>query len=86
MKKTAALLSALLFVSLPFGAAQAKGCIKGALVGGVAGHYVGHHGVLGAIAGCLYGRHEANKQRHMHQQPYYGSARSNHARAWTAGA
>jgi len=41
--------------------ADAKGCIKGALVGGVAGHYTGHHGVLGAAAGCIIGRHEANK-------------------------
>jgi uncharacterized protein YcfJ len=42
--------------------ADAKGCIKGAIVGGVAGHYAGHHGVLGAAAGCLYGRHRANEQ------------------------
>ena len=40
-------------------AADAKGCIKGAVVGGVAGHYAGHHGMLGAAAGCLYGRHRA---------------------------
>ncbi|HEY0328770.1 MAG TPA: hypothetical protein VGC77_06670 [Rhodopseudomonas sp.] len=42
-------------------AAEAKGCIKGAIVGGVAGHYAGHHGTLGAVAGCVIGRHEANK-------------------------
>ncbi len=42
------------------GAAEAKGCIKGAVVGGLAGHVAGH-GVLGAAAGCLYGRHRANK-------------------------
>ena len=42
-------------------AAQAKGCIKGAVVGGVAGHFAGHHTVLGAIAGCAIGRHEAKK-------------------------
>jgi outer membrane lipoprotein SlyB len=42
--------------------ADAKGCLKGAAVGGVAGHYAGHHGVLGAIAGCAYGRHRANEQ------------------------
>ena len=48
-------------------AANAKGCIKGAIVGGVAGHYAGHHGVLGAAAGCLYGRHRANA--HEKQQP-----------------
>jgi len=40
---------------------QAAGCLKGAAVGGVAGHFAGHHGVLGAGAGCLIGRHEANK-------------------------
>jgi hypothetical protein len=28
----------------------------------VAGHYAGHHGMLGAAAGCLYGRHRANDQ------------------------
>ena len=43
--------------------ADAKGCIKGALVGGAAGHYAGHHGLLGAAAGCIIGRHEANKVR-----------------------
>jgi hypothetical protein len=47
---------------LPVGQAQAKGCIKGALVGGTAGHFMGHHGVLGAAAGCVIGRHHANKQ------------------------
>jgi outer membrane lipoprotein SlyB len=48
---------------LSFGASEAhtKGCLKGAIVGGVAGHYVGHHGVLGATAGCVVGRHEAKK-------------------------
>jgi uncharacterized protein YcfJ len=40
---------------------QAKGCIKGAIVGGVAGHFAGH-GKVGAVAGCIIGRHEANKQ------------------------
>jgi hypothetical protein len=42
--------------------AQAKGCIKGALIGGTAGHFAGHHGVIGALAGCAIGRHEANKR------------------------
>ena len=41
--------------------AQAAGCLKGAAVGGVAGHFAGHHGLLGAGAGCIIGRHEANK-------------------------
>ena len=42
--------------------ANAKGCLKGALFGGAAGHMAGHHGVLGAAAGCIVGRHEANKR------------------------
>jgi hypothetical protein len=45
--------------------AYAKGCIKGAVVGGVAGHVAGHHGLLGAAAGCIIGRHEANKRDRM---------------------
>ena len=45
--------------------AAAKGCVKGAVVGGVAGHYAGHHGLLGAAAGCLVGRHEAKKRARM---------------------
>lgn len=48
--------------------ANAKGCLKGAVVGGVAGHYAGHHGVLGAAAGCLVGRHEAKKQERQRIQ------------------
>lgn len=40
--------------------AEAKGCLKGALVGGVAGSVVGH-GKIGAVAGCVVGRHEFNK-------------------------
>ena len=47
--------------------ADAKGCIKGAVVGGVAGHYAGHHGLLGAAAGCLYGRHRAKEQERLQQ-------------------
>ena len=42
--------------------ANAKGCLKGAVVGGTAGHFAGHHGILGAAAGCIIGRHEANKR------------------------
>jgi outer membrane lipoprotein SlyB len=41
---------------------EAKGCLKGAAVGGVASHFSGHHGILGAVAGCVIGRHEANKR------------------------
>src|SRR5947199_10281903 len=40
--------------------ANAAGCLKGALIGGLAGHFAGH-GVLGAGAGCLVGRHYANR-------------------------
>lgn len=43
-------------------AAEAKGCLKGAAVGGVGGHVAGGHGLLGAGAGCLVGRHMANKK------------------------
>jgi hypothetical protein len=57
-------IAALAAVSTP---ADAKGCLKGAAVGGVAGHYAGHHGVLGAIAGCAYGRHRANEQERAGQ-------------------
>lgn len=46
---------------VPTGPAEAAGCVKGAVVGGVAGHYLVNHGWLGAAAGCLIGRHEANR-------------------------
>jgi hypothetical protein len=63
--------------------AQAKGCIKGALVGGTVGHFAGHHGVLGAIAGCAIGHHEANKRPQPNQpntpRSSYGQYRSNDA-------
>lgn len=48
--------------------AVAKGCIKGALIGGAAGHYAGHHGVLGAAAGCIIGRHQAHKSARAYQR------------------
>ncbi len=47
--------------------AGARGCIKGAIVGGVAGHYAGHHGLLGAAAGCIMGRHMAKKHEQATQ-------------------
>jgi hypothetical protein len=53
--------AAIIFALATVTSAEAKGCLKGAAVGGVAGHYAGHHGVLGAAAGCVIGRHEANK-------------------------
>lgn len=55
-------------LTLGASAAQAKGCLKGAVVGGVAGHYAGHHGVLGATAGCVVGRHEAKKHERERAQ------------------
>jgi hypothetical protein len=48
--------------------ANANGCLKGALVGGVAGHYTVHHGLLGAAAGCIIGRHEAKKRAQMERE------------------
>jgi uncharacterized protein YcfJ len=48
-------------VTLMTAPADAKGCIKGAVVGGVAGHVV-HHGFLGAVTGCIAGRHLAKKR------------------------
>jgi hypothetical protein len=50
--------------------ADAKGCIKGAIVGGAAGHVAGHHGLLGAAAGCVIGRHEAKKRERELQSPH----------------
>jgi hypothetical protein len=56
--------------------AEAKGCIKGAVVGGTAGHFAGHHGLLGAAAGCVIGRHQANKRAKMqHNQTGRGDDR-----------
>jgi hypothetical protein len=64
-----ALLMAVGWATVP---AQAAGCLKGAAVGGVAGHFAGHHGVLGAGAGCVIGRHEAPKHvREKAQQQQY---------------
>jgi hypothetical protein len=57
--------AAILFALATVTSAEAKGCLKGAAVGGVAGHFAGHHGVLGAAAGCVVGRHEANKRDRM---------------------
>lgn len=55
-------------LSLPSTPVSAKGCLKGAVIGGVAGHFGGHHGLLGAGAGCVIGRHEANK--HSRERAY----------------
>ena len=52
--------TAMLTLAFTATAAEAKGCIKGAIIGGIAGHYAGH-GKVGMVAGCVIGRHEANK-------------------------
>src|SRR6218665_2276318 len=54
------LCTAVLALAFSSVAAEAKGCVKGAIVGGIAGHYAGH-GKVGVVAGCVIGRHEANK-------------------------
>jgi hypothetical protein len=78
MKQTAAIMLVSLSLLAPSQAALAKGCIKGAIVGGIAGHYAGHHGVLGAIGGCLYGRHLAHKNQQHYPDHHngYGYGRS----------
>jgi len=55
------LASVILCMVLAPAAAGAKGCIKGAVVGGLAGHMAGH-GKVGVVAGCIIGRHEANRR------------------------
>jgi hypothetical protein len=62
----------------PTGPANAAGCLKGAVVGGVAGHYLANHGWLGAAAGCVIGRHQANRYartRHRPTRQYYAGYR-----------
>jgi hypothetical protein len=58
-----AALAIALATGLTSGPIQAAGCLKGAAIGGVAGHLAGHHGLLGAGAGCIIGRHEAKQAR-----------------------
>jgi hypothetical protein len=67
MLKSASAAALAALVILAPSVSEAKGCIKGALIGGVAGHYAGHHGLLGAAAGCLIGRHQAHAAQR--QQP-----------------
>jgi hypothetical protein len=67
MKKLATAFALAMIVFLAPSVSEAKGCIKGALVGGVAGHYAGHHGLLGAAAGCLIGRHQAHAAQKQQQ-------------------
>jgi outer membrane lipoprotein SlyB len=59
--------------------ANAKGCIKGAIVGGIAGHVAGHHGAVGAVAGCVIGRRNANKaDRERHEREMQRSGQREH--------
>jgi outer membrane lipoprotein SlyB len=67
MKTVATLFAVAAWSLAAASSADAKGCLKGAVVGGVAGHYAGHHGLLGAAAGCLYGRHRAKEQDRQQQ-------------------
>lgn len=67
--KTLVAISVITLVLTTVATADAKGCLKGAVVGGIAGHYAGHHGVLGAAAGCAYGRHDANKRARLLNNP-----------------
>jgi hypothetical protein len=62
MRSVAIILAALAISAASYQSADAKGCLKGAAVGGTAGHFAGHHELLGAAAGCVIGRHEANKR------------------------
>ena len=67
MKSIIACTAAALALAAMTVTADAKGCLKGAVVGGAAGHFAGHHGLLGAAAGCLYGRHRANQAARQQQ-------------------
>jgi hypothetical protein len=82
MKKIAAAATIALAVANMTTPADAKGCIKGALIGGFAGHFAGHHGILGAAAGCIVGRHEANiavrQRRDVRDQPAPRATRSSY--------
>lgn len=73
MRAIAIAAAMLICASFLSGSADAAGCLKGAVVGGIAGHYAGHHGLLGAGAGCLIGRHHANKKA---EQSHNGSGSS----------
>jgi hypothetical protein len=66
--RTLALLASMAGALAIAGPVEAKGCAKGAVVGGAAGHVAGHHGLLGAGAGCLIGRHQAKKAERQQEQ------------------
>ena len=63
MKMRATLLIVAVLAAGGSAQANAAGCLKGAAAGGIAGHFVGHgHAVLGAVGGCVAGRHLANQK------------------------
>ncbi len=64
----AALVVALAGASLP-SPADAAGCLKGAAIGAIAGHFAGH-GLLGAGAGCVVGRANANRRTAERDRAY----------------
>ena len=68
MRRIALLVFAAIGLALawPPAVAEAKGCIKGAVAGGIAGHYARHHGFLGAVSGCIAGRHTARRRQAAH--------------------
>lgn len=76
MKAFAGAAALLLTAAFLPGHAEAAGCLKGAVVGGAAGHFAGNHGVLGAGAGCLIGRHHANKKAQQQMNSNTGSGSS----------
>jgi hypothetical protein len=73
MKSIVICLTALAISIGSYQSANAKGCLKGAAIGGAAGHFAGHHGLVGAVAGCAIGRHEANKRQRQQQLRDYPS-------------
>jgi hypothetical protein len=79
-----AALAIALAAGLTSGPIEAAGCLKGAAVGGVAGHLAGHHSLLGAGAGCVIGRHEANK--HARERAEQARANGNSSQPGYAGA
>ena len=69
MRKIVTAISFAIVMLLAPSVSQAKGCIKGALIGGVAGHYAGRHGLLGAAAGCIIGRHQSHAAQQQQTRP-----------------
>jgi hypothetical protein len=76
MKAVIGAAALLLTASFLLGHAEAAGCLKGAVVGGAAGHFAGNHGAVGAGAGCLIGRHHANKKAQQQMNGNSGSGSS----------